>query len=425
MHLLVVAVSFPSPGNPYPGSFIGQQVRALAEHVERITVLCPIPWVPPFGSWIRRYAAKALFPHRYSIVDDRCEVLFPRYLKAPGNIFLWWTKIQWCRLVNQTVARFSDTCPVSIIHAHGGSVSAWAALRAARRHKIPCVVTYHGSEVHTIFARRQKGWKLCRDAFRHADLNLPVSRLLMKILADSVSPTGRCKTMLLGVDRSIFFPAVTLMIEPQVVFVGRVEEAKGVYDLLQAWKKVIAQCPTARLVMVGEDRTRGLFLNRARCLGIHESITLTGQLSEHQVASLMRESRIFCLPSHNEGTPVSAMEALSCGLPVVVTRVGGIPDIVENETTGVLIEKGDVDRLASALLMLLRDYSMCICLGRKAQGFAATHLDIRRTVSRLADLYQETLSIYSPSRKSVVGDADDTSVSAPISDSISNGLGVR
>src|SRR5574338_1269721 len=116
MHVLVVAIVFPSPGNPIPGNFIGQQVLALAERVERITVLSPAPMIPHFMPRFGRFAAKASLPERYILVPDRCEVLFPRYLKAPGNLFLSWTRTQWCRLVDKTIDRFTHGGSVSIIH---------------------------------------------------------------------------------------------------------------------------------------------------------------------------------------------------------------------------------------------------------------------------------------------------------------------
>lgn len=395
MHLLVVAIQFPSPENPLPGNFVGQQVLALAERVERITVLSPIPAMPHFLSKFRRFAAKVTLPEHYVLVPNRCEVLFPRYLKAPGNLLLSWTIAQWCRLVDKTIAQFTETCPVSIVHAHTGSVSSWAAFHAARRHKIPCAVTYHGSEVHTVLAGRRQGWKLCRDSFEAADLNLPVGRSLETILRNSVQPTGRCETLLLGVDRRRFFPASELSLEPQVLYVGRIESAKGAYDLLHAWERVLVHCPNARLTMVGEDRTDGLFSQQARSLGVSESISLKGPLPSPQVAGMMRASRVFCLPSHKEGTPVCVMESLSCGLPVVTTRVGGIPDIVRHGATGLLVEKDDIPGLADALITLLRDPSTCIRMGKAAHAFADTHLDIRKTADRLVELYRETINVHS------------------------------
>ena len=106
----------------------------------------------------------------------------------------------------------------------------------------------------------------------------------------------------------------------------------------------------------------------------------------------MRQSRIFCLPSHGEGTPNSVMEALSCGLPIVATDVGGISDIVEHEKTGLLVNKGDVENLANSLIALLNDYDRCVDMGKAAQLFARDHLDARKTVRRLVDLYSELIT---------------------------------
>ena len=113
------------------------------------------------------------------------------------------------------------------------------------------------------------------------------------------------------------------------------------------------------------------------------------------VADLMRESRLLCLPSHAEGTPNCVMEALSCGLPVVATRVGGIPDIVEHEKTGLLVDKGDIEGLADALITLLRDDGQCARMGQAAHVFACRHLNARKTVDRIVELYSELMATHS------------------------------
>jgi starch synthase len=82
-------------------------------------------------------------------------------------------------------------------------------------------------------------------------------------------------------------------------------------------------------------------------------------------------------------------EALSCGLPVVASRVGGIPDVVEHEKTGLLVEAGDVDGLAEALVSLLGDPDRCEIMGQAAHLFANKHLNARDSVTRLVDLYHE------------------------------------
>ena len=238
---------------------------------------------------------------------------------------------------------------------------------------------------HMILANRLKGWELCRDSFRLADLNLLVSRSLESILRVSAQPTGRCEVLIRGVDQTLFFPATERSKEPNVIYVGHIQRGKGVFDLLQAWTRVQIACPGALLTLVGEDRTNGLLSREARSLGIESGIQLTGPLPSSKVADLMRQSMVLCLPSHAEGTPNCVMEALSCGLPVVATRVGGIPDIVEHEKTGLLINERDVDGLATALITLLNHPADCARKGQAAWAYARQHLDGRKSVNRLIE----------------------------------------
>lgn len=395
MHLLVVAVSFPSPENPYPGNFIGQQVVALAERVDRITVLSPTPMIPPFMSKFSHRAAKVALPKHYVLVPNCCDVFFPRYMKAPGNMLLSWTTAQWCRIVSRAVGQLGKTFPVSLIHAQGGSVSAWSSVLAARQYKIPCAVTYQGSEVNTTFVNQQKGWKLCLESFRLADLNICVSRPLQRLLVERIQPQGRCEVLLRGVDQNMFFPSLEKGDSNIVLFVGRISMQKGVWDLLSAWKRVAAVSPHAELWVVGPDHTSGRFARAVRACDHHNSVRVTGPLPPVEIARLMRKAQILCLPSHGEGTPNCVMEALASGLPVVATRVGGIPDIIEHGKTGFLVEKGDTTGLADSIIALLVDPSRCRFMGTEAHGFAATHLDIRRTAERLVDLYRETINAHS------------------------------
>jgi glycosyltransferase involved in cell wall biosynthesis len=85
------------------------------------------------------------------------------------------------------------------------------------------------------------------------------------------------------------------------------------------------------------------------------------------------------------------MEALACGLPVVATTVGGIPDIVDSNRTGILVQQGDIQGLAEALVSLLQDSDCQARMGEAAYEFAREHLDARRTVVRLVELYRELI----------------------------------
>lgn len=392
MHILIIAESFPSPDHPYRGTFIGEQAKRLLDHVDRITVLSPTTYVPRFVT-VNRVARQASVPVRYEFLNDRCEVLFPRYIKAPGDMCFWWTTAQWRRIVSKTVGDLIMSGSLSLIHANKGGLGSWAAIQASRRYGLPCVVTYQGTEVHTDLAKRQGAWKLCRESFRFADLNILVSRSLEEPLKASTQPQGRCEVLIRGVDLKTFFPPPSDWIrQPVVLFVGAVRTTKGAFDLLEAWNQVVANCVSAELWVVGSDQSNDRFAQEVRSRGHDKSIKILGTQSPSRVADLMRQAQVLCLPSHGEGTPNCVMEAMASGLPVVATEVGGIPDIIETDRTGILVPRGDVSSLAEALMSLLRDPSRRARMGEAAYEFACQYLDARKTTIRLVELYRDLLT---------------------------------
>lgn len=388
----MIAESFPSPAHPYRGTFIGEQVKRLLDHVERITVLSPTTYVPRFVK-ISRVARQASLPASYELVKDRCEVLFPRYLKSPGDMCLWWTTAQWRRIVSKTVGDLLKAGSLSLIHANKGGLSSWSAIQAARQYGLPCVVTYQGTEVHTELVNRQSAWKLCRDSFRFADLNISVSRSLERTLRACVQPEGRSEVLIRGVDLKTFFPPKAEgMRQPAVLFVGAVRTTKGAFDLLEAWTQVVANWTHAELWVVGPDYTNGRFVQEVQSRGHDKAVKMLGPQPLNHVADLMRQAQVLCLPSHGEGTPNCVMEAMACGLPVVATEVGGIPDIVDSNRTGILVQKGDIQKLAEALTSLLHDSGQRKRMGQAAYEFAREHLDARKTTERLVGLYRDLLT---------------------------------
>lgn len=392
MHLLMVADSFPSPEYPYHGTFICEQVKRLLDHVDRITVLCPTTYVPQFMK-LSRVAVQASLPARYELVKGRCEVLFPRYVKAPGYACLWWTTAQWCRIVSKTVSDLLKTGSLDLIHANGGGLVSWSAIQAARQYGLPCVVTYQGTEVHTDLVNQQNAWQLCRDSFRFADLNIMVSRSLERTLKACTEPQGRCEVMLRGVDLKTFYPPTMEEVRQlAVLFVGAVRTTKGAFDLLEAWTQVMTRCSHAELWIVGPDYTNGRFTQEVRSLGHDNSVKILGPQTLGKVADLMRQAQALCLPSHGEGTPNCVMEAMACGLPIVATEVGGIPDIVETGRTGMLVQKGDTQGLAVALASLLQNPDQRARMGKTAYEFACERLDARKTTNRLVGLYSDLIA---------------------------------
>jgi glycosyltransferase involved in cell wall biosynthesis len=120
-------------------------------------------------------------------------------------------------------------------------------------------------------------------------------------------------------------------------------------------------------------------------------VTLTGSLEQDAVRALYRASDVFCLPSFAEGVPVVLMEAMAARLPVVTTRIAGIPELVGDGRDGLLVAPGRADRLCEALVALAEDAQLRHDLGEHAREKVVRGFNLRRIGPQLRDLFAEHL----------------------------------
>jgi len=140
----------------------------------------------------------------------------------------------------------------------------------------------------------------------------------------------------------------------RILFVGRLHPVKGTRYLLGAMSIVHRDMPRTKLVLVGDGEERELLESLTDSLGLRECVEFAGRVPHDRVQDYMNQAEVFVLPSLSEGFPVTILEAMACGLPVVATRVGGIPDIIEDGTNGYLVDAMHQEQIAEALLKLLQ-----------------------------------------------------------------------
>ena len=175
---------------------------------------------------------------------------------------------------------------------------------------------------------------------------------------------------------------------PTVLFLGMIREPKGVFDLLRAWPAVREAVPDARLVLAGigeTERAREI----ARENGFEDSLALPGWIGGEEKERLLREAWAFALPSHWEALPMSVLEAMAAGVPVVASRVGGIPDTVVEGETGLLVEPRDINRLAEALVAVLTDEGRRRAMGAAGRERARQHFSAEVVVPRLEAVWMD------------------------------------
>lgn len=176
----------------------------------------------------------------------------------------------------------------------------------------------------------------------------------------------------------------------RILFLGRIEPAKGVDELLQACARLAGHHPRLRLVLGGAGDLDWA-QRRARELGVADRVDTPGWLDAHAREEQLARAWLFCLPSHAEGLPIAMLEAMAAGVPVVATAVGGIPETVADGVDGLLAPPRDAGALALAIGRLLDDAALRARLACAARGAVERHYATGVVCGRLAALYAQLL----------------------------------
>jgi glycosyltransferase involved in cell wall biosynthesis len=173
-----------------------------------------------------------------------------------------------------------------------------------------------------------------------------------------------------------------------ILFAGKLEMRKGYRDLLDAAAIVLKDFPDIEIRLAGHGEIEQA-KQQVRNLGIEKSVTFTGWATPNQMKEHFRAASIFCLPSYHEGLPMAVLEAMSYSLPVVATPVGGLPEVLSDGWNGLFAQAGNVESLASRLLLLLREPALGAVLGINASETIARVCGLNRIERELENLYCE------------------------------------
>ena len=157
---------------------------------------------------------------------------------------------------------------------------------------------------------------------------------------------------------------------PLMLYLGRIKRYKRLDHLLRAFKIVLEKVPEARLVIAGGGTALNEMQKLANDLGVKEYVEFTGSVSEREKAELLRKAWVFVMPSMKEGWGITVIEANACGTPVVVYDVPGLRDSVRNMETGMLVEDGNIEKLAEAVITLIEHNQLRNTLSQNAIEWA-------------------------------------------------------
>lgn len=285
---------------------------------------------------------------------------------------------------------------VQLTHAHYAIPHATAALHAhAITGRAPVITTLHGTDV-TLVGAEPAFFHTTRHAIERSHHVTAVSHFLAEQTREVFKTDREIAVIHNFVDSERFRPVHNPELraefaaedEALLIHVSNFRPVKRIGDVIDTFAGVASELP-ARLLMVGDGPERAPALERAQRLGIAERVTFLGSFPD--IETVLGLSDLFLLPSSKESFGLSALEAMSCEVPVVGARAGGIPEVVEHGVTGLLAEVGDTDGLTQAALDILKDRRVRLAMGKAAREQAIRRFHPENIVPQYLAAYAETL----------------------------------
>jgi glycosyltransferase involved in cell wall biosynthesis len=346
--VLAITNLFGYPWDPSRGVFNQQQFERLARRVD-LSVLVAVPWTEairrPAAYWTARRDGRKRWPY----VDYFVFLYLPGFAQGLHALFFFLS------LLLQRPGTLFFTRWHAMIGSWGYP-DAVATVALASLTSTPVLMKFHGTDVNDYLHVPSKRWQILAAARRCVAV-MSVSGALRTQLVEAGVDSSHAHVVYNGVDAEAFHLADKAAArrelgvdadERLLLFIGNLKLAKGCVDLLEGFIRIAEAQPRATLVFIGGGEARAPMLARVAERGLGERVRLLGKVDHRLLPGWLAASDLLCLPSHNEGVPNVVLEAMACGVPVVASTVGGIPEVVP-EFAGLLVAPRDTPALALAL----------------------------------------------------------------------------
>ena len=280
---------------------------------------------------------------------------------------------------------------IQLLHTHGYKADLYGYV-AARRSGKPIVATCHnwlgGSAALGIYNH------LDRMALKRFQCLAAVSDSVAQRLLASGVPATKIRTIANGIDVQTFEcarPSPVLNFDGSKVIgmVARLDLKKGFEYLLRAARELRGTFPELKVVIVGEGPDRREIEGMIQRFGLQSNVILAGQHSD--MPAIYAAMDVFVLPSLNEGLPMTILEAMAGSKPVIATRVGAIPKVIQDGETGLLVDPADSDGLRDALVRLLTDSDLCSRLGAAGHDWVSHNYTSEAMALKYRQMYDDVL----------------------------------
>ena len=321
-------------------------------------------------------------------------VTAPAYDLHPPDFITWAAEFNVSLM--ESVSGNLSAKDFDVIHAHD-----WIVAYAARALKyswgVPLVATIHATEhgrqngLHNSAQQHisETEWWLCYQACRVVTCSSYMKEEVGRIFA---VPGDKVSVIPNGIGEAWFEVTRHEAPEPTVIFVGRLVPEKGPQVLVEAMASVLAEFPSARLVLAGDGPMEGDIRHRIYQWGLGKAVTLAGRLDDEGLGRLYERAWVAVFPSSYEPFGIVALEAMATGVPCIAGDAGGLREVVRNGRTGLLAQPGDPEALAGAVKALLRNRVWAGELAAEARARARSEYSWDDIAGKTLRVYEEVLN---------------------------------
>ena len=394
MNILMITTTYPR----FEGDTAAPFIASIAESI--VSLGNPVDMVLPFHPMLQAGERRGVRLHPYRVPGDDREPLwgYAQSLDADVRLkrkVLLLAPLAMHKTYRKALEVAADRRP-DLIHAHWVLPNGFVGMRVARKLGEPLVVSLHGSDMY--LARKNRIYRAF--AARTLRAAAAVTACSPDLMEQAQEISGRrVELMEYGVETGDFRPAGGPAAGQSVFAVGRLVHKKGFLFLLDAFAKVHPYYPDSMLTIAGDGPLLVQLQDRAQALGLAKFVSFPGNVDRTRLPEAFRRAAVVAVPSvtdeygNRDGLPNVLLEAMSSGCAVVASALPGIQNVMRDCQEGIVVPEGNVDSLAGALHMLLKDPDLRARLGRIAREKAVAELSWSVKSRQMEALYRSVLHL--------------------------------
>jgi N-acetyl-alpha-D-glucosaminyl L-malate synthase BshA len=384
---------FPKYKGDYYGSFVYDEAKKLVENGIEVHVVTQHNHGIPYEEIM-----EGIYVHRFKWLEPKEFRALVHFKGLKDNLML----VTYVISLFFNLIRIIKKYKIDIIHAHSVIPTGFIGIVVAKIIACPSVITSHGMDINNFDAKSIYG-HLISFSLNHCDKAIAVSGDLAETMKSLGIEENKIVILRNAVDTERFKPSKNMQLrhkckigknEVLILFVGYLDSFKGIFELIDAFYEINKKNKNVKLMIVGTGPKEDELKKKVSKLSLKNFVIFTGNIAPIEMHKYYQAADIFLLPSYTDagGPPVVFIEAMACGLPVIGTNVGGIPEGIENGINGFIIPPKNVDELTNRLEILFKDKNLRKEFGNNSlKKIRENSMTLEKKADKLINLYENQI----------------------------------